>query len=224
MMKKKKAKKTNPQPIKQALAVRSGALSRAFRGASPKDQLSIAMLHSAMERDLKALADTPDITPAEVAERQHEMADVLIQIEKDRHPRAIEISCRPGCAHCCHIEVSITAQEAALLARTAHDEGIEIDMQRARVQAEAEQWSDVPPELRACVFLNQHDGCKVYENRPLACRNYHVITSPDACDSIRHPGAEVINFVSVRSEILLSAARLATNNGRLADMVMRADP
>lgn len=74
------------------------------------------------------------------------------------------VACKPGCTHCCHIQVAITGVEAELL-------GNKIGVKPARLN---------PPRLRPqesfgyntpCTFLDNGE-CSIYEHRPFVCRNH----------------------------------------------------
>jgi Fe-S-cluster containining protein len=69
--------------------------------------------------------------------------------------------------------------------------------QRAMVSKETEAtaaWNDVSRryyELRLdCPFL-ENDSCSIYEERPIACREYNAVTPPSLCESF-DPGIETI--------------------------------
>jgi Fe-S-cluster containining protein len=115
-----------------------------------------------------------------------------------------ELSCRSGCSHCCKQLVPVSAPEAFLLADQvialesgARDEVFaRVDGVRARLDAAgiSETLRDLTrdsadTDLGAlgtryfklqtpCPFL-QNDRCCVYEQRPVACRDFNV-TSPSA--------------------------------------------
>lgn len=90
-------------------------------------------------------------------------------------PRVEQGACHKGCAWCCQgLEVEVRLAEAAHLARRARlDPALE-----AGVRATAARVArlDAVGRLRAgvpCAFLDRASGaCRVYEDRPLACRSY----------------------------------------------------
>lgn len=85
-----------------------------------------------------------------------------------------EGACHRGCAWCCNFHVAVRFADAAHLARRARAE----PALEARVRATAARVGHLDPvtRLRAavpCAFLESATGaCRVYEDRPLACRAY----------------------------------------------------
>ena len=118
----------------------------------------------------------------------------------------LPISCRQGCCACCHYEVEITADEAALLrelVRSGVDiDGIRLDRQAHRAR-KAPEWRQVMNPENRCVFLDESGSCKVYEHRPSICRKHMVTSPPEACATLGPGIAAVQVFLP---EILLSAA------------------
>lgn len=117
-----------------------------------------------------------------------------------------KVTCCKGCCGCCHYEIEITQDEAAVLAGVLR-EGFVVDMDRLRVQAARErkgpEWREVLRPDNRCVFLGADGACRIYEYRPSACRR-HLVTSPaEACVDLSQPVAP-IEFLM--TEILLSSA------------------
>lgn len=76
--------------------------------------------------------------------------------------RAPFVACRKGCSYCCHMNVTITKDEAAQISRAA---GRRVAQLVASIQHEPTKFAG-----HACPFLSQDGLCSVYEHRPLACR------------------------------------------------------
>jgi hypothetical protein len=93
-------------------------------------------------------------------------------------------SCRPGCGLCCHYEVEVTHDEAALLASVVAS-GLPIDRVRLARQAARErraaEWSALVVEENRCVFLDGAESCRVHPQRPAACRKHLVVSPPVEC-------------------------------------------
>lgn len=94
--------------------------------------------------------------------------------------------CKKGCSACCHTQVSVTKDEARLLA-TRVEGGVEINLLRLLRQAEAKnsmsEYFSIPYEERKCVFLDEEGACQVYEDRPSVCRTNVVLGSADQCET-----------------------------------------
>jgi len=156
----------------------------------------IEALHRAHEAALRAAPPG-----AERARLLHRLMDQ--ELEAAAHA---PVSCRKGCSGCCHYEVQITGDEAALL-KEAVEDGIEIDRERlARLAARKErdpEWAQFAVPENRCVFLSDEGACRVYAARPASCRK-HLVTSPAALCSL--PGQEVIPVPLLQAEVLMSAA------------------
>jgi hypothetical protein len=123
----------------------------------------------------------------------------------------VKVSCRKGCCGCCHYEVEITSDEAALLASLVRD-GCDVDWERLKTQAVRERrspkWLEFGNADNRCVFLD-HDGtCRIYADRPVSCRKLLVTSAPELCTTT---GAPVLPVQMLLVEILLSAALSIAN-------------
>lgn len=72
------------------------------------------------------------------------------------------VACSKGCSSCCHMNVTITVEEATLLSKAAGRKMTKL----AAIKSHA------PTEFsgQACPFLDPKGLCSVYTDRPLACR------------------------------------------------------
>lgn len=117
----------------------------------------------------------------------HKNLDRLIAKDRKSHPdREAKLSCKKGCSHCCNIQVMIAEDEADLLHEVAKRDNIPLDTERLEAQA---AWTedDYPAHFfsgkAACVFLDPETKvCRVYEERPMACRSYLVASPPEDCE------------------------------------------
>jgi Fe-S-cluster containining protein len=108
------------------------------------------------------------------------------------HPLVKQFSpCKMGCSACCHTQVSVTSEEAKLLAEKVHG-GVSIDEERLKKQALTQNNSEAFFRLsygeRECVFLDDQGACKVYESRPSVCRTNAVLGSAKQCDTSTKQG------------------------------------
>jgi uncharacterized protein len=80
----------------------------------------------------------------------------------ERH--AADMQCATGCADCCHVQLTITAIEAAAI--------------RALVAgwpvARRAALAGPPRTADRCAALDAADRCQIYEARPLVCRSHGV--------------------------------------------------
>lgn len=94
--------------------------------------------------------------------------------------------CTSGCTACCHTQVSVTQDEAELLAQRVR-EGIEINLDQLAIQMAVKNSSQayfaLNYEERKCVFLDSEGKCKVYEDRPSVCRTNAVLGDASQCDT-----------------------------------------
>lgn len=95
-------------------------------------------------------------------------------------------ACKEGCHYCCHMAVTITGYEAAIIGKAIGRQPTPVNF---NVEDIVERGvSDVQEELRDkymgrdCPFLKD-SKCSIYEVRPLACRAYFNISGhPELCD------------------------------------------
>lgn len=134
--------------------------------------------------------------------------------------------CQKGCAACCHTQVSVTQDEADLLALRA-SEGVEINSILLEVQAstgnDSKNWYGLEFKHRKCVFLNNKNECMVYEDRPAVCRTNNVLISSKNCsteDGLEKP-IRLIN--SHKADMAIVAGYKASKtNGALPHMLLQS--
>jgi Fe-S-cluster containining protein len=134
----------------------------------------------------------------------------------------IQLSCKKGCSNCCKIRVDVAEVEADMLVAYAEENGMPIDTDYLKSQLVLQDPGDYRgKENAACVFLK--DGiCSVYEVRPLACRNYAVISDPSLCDYERPEQVQIL-FV-LDNELLLSGLTNVKNlkAGTMQEMLLQS--
>lgn len=152
-----------------------------------------------------------------IAAGAHDAIDAAMRVVQTTHDQASEIKCRKGCDACCHMNVDVSSCEAQLLAACVKDLHLEVDRDRLRKQAAG--FHNLPPAERACVFLKE-GACSVYEHRPGACRKLVVVTDPDLCDTIKHPGGKVGGLASGEAEVLWSVLMTRDKGGSMPAMLL----
>jgi len=182
----------------------------------------IAAMHSHYEREFSSQRKA---APPRIAATVHGLVDAEIVHDMQDDAHAGQISCRKGCAHCCHLNVSATYPEAALLVALVREEKIPLDWARVKRQAQfagPAVWHTQPFADQRCVFLSDDNACRVYEHRPSACRRHFVVSDPGECDTQKHPGHRVLNWIPVRAEVIVSAALAVFEQGSLPAMLLKA--
>ncbi len=129
------------------------------------------------------------------------------------HPLVKQLSpCKLGCSACCHTQVSVTDDEAKLLADRIQN-GLEIDELALRRQMNlknnSEAFFKMSYEDRKCVFLDGSGACKVYEDRPSVCRTNAVLGSASQCGGekngkmllVKTPGSDMVIYASYLNSV-----------------------
>jgi len=97
------------------------------------------------------------------------------------------VSCKPGCAHCCHYPLYITVAEGLILYRYLASKGRLTGALRKRLAEHADVTAFIDPAvwMRSaipCPLLDDKKHCVGYEGRPQACRMTFSAGDPDKCD------------------------------------------
>jgi Fe-S-cluster containining protein len=167
-----------------------------------------------------------DDEPVRIAFTIHEVVDERVARMRATSKNGSEITCRKGCAACCHLHVDVFPHEAELLLWVAKGLGVEIDWARLERQApkDDDSWHELPKQDQRCVFLGDDNTCRVYEHRPGSCRKYHVLSAPALCDTETNPGGRVGIVFDVEAEIVHSAAMTAYGGGSMATVLLQHQP
>lgn len=127
----------------------------------------------------QALRDDEDAIPTAIRamnassrsklQRIYSLADALMV---HREPFT---ACKKGCAGCCHMNIAISADEAARIATATGRQANPLKQSKRHHQ---DTFAGEP-----CPFLGADSACSIYMNRPLVCRN-HASFDEDAalCD------------------------------------------
>ncbi len=117
------------------------------------------------------------------------LAAFLLRASEEGQP----VSCKEGCAWCCHQEVFAITHEFLYLNDYMHTHLSEDDrnavLERAREKGKISMNLSVEEQLKlrsACPFLDS-DSCMVYEARPMACRIYLSASEPSCRKEHDHP-------------------------------------
>lgn len=125
------------------------------------------------------------VTTIEPIEDPSDQLAVALQYTKDaliafqqNFPDNNQIDCKKGCAHCCSFPIETPPQvitDIALFLKQHYSESA-LDNLKKKLAINISQRQ--APLFRApCPFLDEQNGCTIYEKRPLSCRCF---TSPNA--------------------------------------------
>jgi Fe-S-cluster containining protein len=142
------------------------------------------------------------------------------------HPLVKEFSpCKSGCTACCHTQVSVTQDEAELLAARITN-GVKINSERLHMQSQVQNDQEAFYNLnfadRKCIFLNDEGLCSVYEDRPSVCRTNSVLGSPSQCDTSKTVQPVRLVLTPKADMAIYAAFLFSSENGALPYMVSKA--
>lgn len=92
--------------------------------------------------------------------------------------------CKEGCAHCCRLRIETCRSELDGLAERIIRDCLPIDWARLCAQAGRHQDDFYTAKMgknNRCVFLGDDNLCKVYDIRPVACREHLAAMNPEKC-------------------------------------------
>lgn len=163
-------------------------------------------------------------TPAQTAKGLQQAADDMLDEAKLTNPEWKNVTCRKGCAHCCRMTVAISGHEAQQLLQVSRAKGLMIDTDRLKRQSSYgdKTWRLQPEADRNCAFLGEDNLCQVYDDRPLSCRKYFVVSPPEHCDTVKFPSQPTLVFVDAASEMLTTAAFTHADCGFMPSMLLEA--
>jgi len=165
--------------------------------------------------------------------RAKEVHDQIeLALEHDRKNGGEKITCKKGCAHCCHQLVFITEDEAERLAKRAKvlltkqqdlennpDEKdknkLHFTYETLKNQLERQKelkedmwgWWMSPDNMSKCVFLGKDNQCVVYNQRPSSCRLFMSTSEPFRCSKEHsRKGGTMERHIDINGEIVSSAS------------------
>jgi len=135
------------------------------------------------------------------------------------------VSCKIGCSGCCHTPVSVTNEEAQLLAHRVNN-GLEISTKNLERQAllgnSSASYYSLSFQNRKCVFLSEEGACTVYEDRPAVCRTNFVVGNAKQCDTSDGKEKPVRLLTTTKADIAIIAGyRAASSSGLLPFMLYK---
>ncbi len=187
-----------------------------------KSDIKFRRLTSNMKQAMKTLR-----SPFVRAELLHREVDrELKTLFKDPLVKK-HVSCEAGCTACCHTQVSVTNDEATLLARKILNKEADVNLGKLYIQGiaenEADEFYKIPYHMRACIFLNESGLCSVYDDRPAVCRTNNVVSDPVECSTEEGIEKPIRLLNTPTADMLIAGAFMASlENGTLQNMVWKA--
>jgi len=193
---------------------------QASNEAHVRTALQAARLPLAIQRAREKASNLKPDSAADLLVRASQRAPTVVQRVLWLHKAAIAWSkpiaavaaCRKGCAHCCHIPVTISSREAKLISAATHRKLQEPARSvRLRDFEEADSTAAASTTLQhwgtstACPFLVD-DACGIYASRPLSCR---VLFNLDDDDLLCQHGAHEPAVVPYADSRMIRALALA---------------
>src|SRR4051812_7667640 len=136
------------------------------------------------------------------------------------------VSCKWGCHLCCRQNVNIYEDEAKTIVEYCKEHDISIPKEYLGEQLKY-GWREVAKtEVGWCTFLKNGE-CSIYPVRPLACRNYHVASPPELCDTVKFPSDEghrvsicVFTIPEIEASAFSGVMVDKGESGRMAEMLL----
>lgn len=120
-------------------------------------------------------------------------------------------TCTKGCAHCCHLYVICTHEEADLIYKEAKKRNIPMSRKRLEYQARFTDHRDYFTRFgkrTKCVFLNDKKECMIYPYRPISCRKYYVFTPPEKCIPEESGKFQMVGSLFIHPVEILASAHM----------------
>lgn len=124
-----------------------------------------------------------------------------------------KVTCRPGCAACCYLQVPVSLPEAVAIVEPL----IKDRQALARLVVRCYELIEKAPMDRVehfkaqlpCVFLGSDKRCTVYERRPDGCRTHLVVSPPENCAAdAADPGVMRLDTVALTEEVMQESLRV----------------
>lgn len=170
---------------------------------------SIGLAVGSRKIQLKMVVPVGEVPPEAQLEALQELTNTVVEgVEGRAVQNGLSISCKKGCGACCRQLVPISYPEARYLAdlvenlpeprrsqvRQRFDEAV-LRLEESGMMDEAINFHRMNAAGResmaksyfglgiACPFL-ENESCSIHQDRPLVCREYLVVSSPEHCANL----------------------------------------
>lgn len=180
---------------------------------SPEDMAFAASRRGAFMAALsRETVEAEDKLPAIVgsmnASSKSKLQRIYVVADKLSEARAPYVACGKGCASCCHMNVSLTREEAERLGAAIGRRPVAISRPVAH---SLDKFAGMP-----CTFLDEQGSCGIYAHRPLSCRkhaSFFANASPCHPSVMNDSEVPTVNFSG------LDDALFAVSGGRVSAIV-----
>jgi Fe-S-cluster containining protein len=129
------------------------------------------------------------------------------------HVKKKSLSCKTGCAHCCHHIINVSEAEAFSLPQVEDNAKLLLQVQSLK------DWGSLTKLQKRCLYLSENDSCQVYAQRPLVCRTTLVTSAAENCDL--EGNAEITPYYVDRAYLLLMAYYSLEENAPLPQVLKK---
>lgn len=132
----------------------------------------------------------------------------------------LKVSCSKGCGECCFQPIRVTQTEGEFITSYVNHFNVEYNLPQLKAQygKSNNEFLKLRSNDRKCIFLGDDMCCKVYDVRPLVCRNYFVISPKNICN--RDSDAKIkVTGSQTAAELIANFLSEEKISGLLANMV-----
>lgn len=193
-------------------------VSPSSKRAAADSKFLIVCTHCFAEGAARQMKSGDTLGPSQASEiatntrRLFESLDAAVE----QKTKAMGVTCRKGCAHCCYLLAVITFPDAIVLAdHLLNRPDWEAWLPRLRESSERADYEGICfdnyfDKRIPCVFLDGGNTCRVYSARPSQCR-YHVVTSDPVECSHFAPTGRITQIDMTQLELMVAFSALVAD-------------
>jgi hypothetical protein len=169
--------------------------------------------------------------PRAIAERFLDWHEQAVEAVRRRLPLAQELACTAGCAHCCHLKVTVTPLEVILLASVLRADPAVLSRIKRRVKEADKLTRGKTADKRLalalpCPLLDDQSRCVAYAARPLSWAGTNSFDAEGCRKTVAKESTEPVGHdpVLLRSASAIAAGVTeatfgAQRDGRILELV-----